>query len=189
MFTRRTDGRGSEPIPFNSLSNGGHDGGSHAVADSHGPGAPPPLPSGKEGSGSASASASQSVIGEDLTIEGSSITIRCRGALSINGNIEAELHSQELVVGKSGTVAGTIAANNVEVWGCVSGTIMGARVVLHPSAQVEGDIHAKALQVQDGASFEGRSRRVTDLSTIAPQLETPSSQPGSQPIPLPRSVQ
>jgi cytoskeletal protein CcmA (bactofilin family) len=181
MFTRRTDGRGSEPIPFNSLSNGGHDISGRATADPHG--APPPLPNADP------AGASQSVIGEDLTIEGSSITIRCRGALSINGNIEAELHSQELVVGRSGTVAGTIAANNVEVWGCVSGTIMGARVVLHPSAQVEGDIHAKALQVQDGASFEGRSRRVTDLSTIAPQLDASPSHPGAQPIPLPRSVQ
>jgi cytoskeletal protein CcmA (bactofilin family) len=187
MFTRRTDGRGSEPIPFNSLSNGGHDKGGHPSADPHG--APPPLPNASADPGASPANGSQSVIGEDLTIEGSSITIRCRGALSINGNIEAELHSQELVVGRSGTVAGTIAANNVEVWGCVSGTIMGARVVLHPSAQVEGDIHAKALQVQDGASFEGRSRRVTDLSTIAPQLDTQPSQPSSQPIPLPRSVQ
>ena len=50
-----------------------------------------------------------SVIGEDLTIEGQAITIRCKGALEINGKIHAELHSQKLVVGKSGRVEGTIA--------------------------------------------------------------------------------
>lgn len=186
MFTRRADGRGSDPIPLNSLSNGGSEGSGHGTADAINAGAPPPLPNTEAPN---AGSASQSVIGEDLTIEGSSITIRCRGPLRINGSIEAELHSQELVVGKSGTVAGTIAANNVEVWGCVSGTIMGARVVLHSSAQVEGDIHAKALQVQDGAAFEGRSRRVTDLATIAPQLDNTPAQPSSGPIPLPRSVQ
>lgn len=130
-----------------------------------------------------------SVIGEDLTIEGQSITIRCKGALEINGKIQAELHSQKLVVGKSGQVEGTMAADIIDVWGKVSGTIMGARVMLHPSAQVDGDIHAKNLSVADGASFEGRSRKVTDATSIAPRLEPGSTTPvppGS--VPLPRSV-
>lgn len=130
-----------------------------------------------------------SVIGEDLTIEGQSITIRCKGALEINGKIQAELHSQKLVVGKSGQVEGTMAADIIDVWGKVSGTIMGARVMLHPSAQVDGDIHAKNLSVADGASFEGRSRKVTDAASIAPRLEPGSTTPvppGS--VPLPRSV-
>lgn len=112
-----------------------------------------------------------SVIGEDLTIEGQAIIIRCKGALEINGKIHAELHSRTLVVGKSGQVEGTIAADSVEIWGAVSGTIMGARVTLHPSAAVEGDVHAKSLAVADGASFEGRSRKVTDVAAIAPRLE------------------
>lgn len=130
-----------------------------------------------------------SVIGEDLTIEGQAITIRCKGALEINGKIQAELHSQKLVVGKSGQVEGTVTAELVDVWGKVSGTIMGARVMLHPSAQVDGDIHAKNLSVADGASFEGRSRKVTDVASIAPRLEpgsAPPLPPGS--VPLPRSV-
>ncbi len=129
------------------------------------------------------------MIGEDLTIEGQSITIRCRGALEINGRIQAELHSQKLVVGKSGQVEGTIAADSIDVWGRVSGTIMGARVILHPSAEVEGDIHAKSLSVSDGASFDGRSRKVTDAAAIAPRLEAnaPTTSPAN-PITLPRTV-
>lgn len=130
-----------------------------------------------------------SVIGESLTIEGQSITIRCKGALEINGNIQAELHSQRLVVGRSGKVEGTITADHVDVWGRVSGTIMGARVALHSSAEVEGDIHAQALTVLDGATFEGRSRRVTDPTAVAPKLESvpaPLSD-GDITVPLPRS--
>jgi cytoskeletal protein CcmA (bactofilin family) len=131
-----------------------------------------------------------SVIGEDLTIEGQAITIRCKGALEINGKIHAELHSQKLVVGKSGRVEGTIAAESVEIWGMVSGTIMGSRVTLHPSAEVEGDIHAKSLSVADGASFEGRSRKVTDTAAIAPRLEPGSpSTNGATTLPIPIPVQ
>ena len=63
---------------------------------------------------------------------------------------------------------GSIAADEVAVHGRVSGTIMGARVVLHASSEVEGDIHAKSLSVEDGASFEGRSRRVADAASVAP---------------------
>ena len=133
--------------------------------------------------------AASSVIGEDLTIEGQSITIRCRGALHINGSIQAELHSRQLVVGHSGTVAGTIAADSVDVFGRVSGAIRGSRVVLHSSAEVEGDIHARSLSVEDGASFEGRSRKVTDAAAIAPQLDGAVVQAtGSEPVPLPRSA-
>lgn len=132
--------------------------------------------------------AASSVIGEDLTIEGQSITIRCRGALHINGSIQAELHSRQLVVGHSGTVAGTIAADSVDVFGRVSGAIRGSRVVLHSSAEVEGDIHARSLSVEDGASFEGRSRKVTDAAAIAPQLDGAVVQAGAEPVPLPRSA-
>ncbi len=132
----------------------------------------------------------ESVIGQDLTIEGQSITIRCRGALHINGNIEAELHSRELVVGNSGTVQGSITADKIDVWGQVSGAIRGARVLLHASAQVEGDIHAASLSIEDGATFEGRSRKVTDVETLAPQLDADAARAaqGAQAIPLPRSL-
>ena len=86
-------------------------------------------------------------------------------------------------------VEGTIAADSVDVWGRVSGTIMGSRVVLHPSAEVEGDIHAKTLSVSDGASFEGRSRKVTDAASIAPRLD-PGAAPAhtGAPVPVPRSL-
>ncbi len=130
----------------------------------------------------------QSVIGEDLTIEGSSITIRCRGALCINGNIQAELHSQELVVGPSGTVSGSIAADKVDVHGKVSGTIMGTKVVLYGTADVEGDIHAKSLRMEDGAGFEGRSRRVADSDIITPQLVAAEPGPVVVPVPVKRDV-
>ena len=112
-----------------------------------------------------------SVIGNDLSIEGQSITIRCKGALRINGNIQADLHSKTLIVGQQAVITGAIAANDVDVYGRVQGAIYGTHVRLHQSAQVEGDIHSQHLQIESGAAFDGRSRKVTDGNEIAPKLE------------------
>ena len=58
---------------------------------------------------------------------------------------------------------------------------MGANVILRAGAEVEGDIHSHLLSIEQGATFDGRSRRVKDVSEIAPQLE----KPGVSPLPEP----
>lgn len=137
---------------------------------------PPPAPPTYQRSGE-SDTEPESVIGNDLTIEGQTITIRCKGSLRVNGNIQADLHSMRLTVGEEAMIHGSIAAQTVDVYGRVSGAILGARVVLHASAQVEGDIHSQILSIEQGAAFDGRSRKVTDPSQIAPQLEPQSTPP------------
>lgn len=121
----------------------------------------------------------ESIIGNDLAIEGQSITIRCQGSLRVNGNIQADLHGKRIVVGEEAVIRGSIAAEEVVVLGQVNGEILGASVVLHASADVEGDIHSQHLALERGASFNGRSRRVTDPSEVAPQLvaSAPSPRP------------
>ncbi len=139
-------------------------------------GTPTPTPIRPHGiSGTSGQDADESVIGNDLTIEGQAITIRCQGSLRVNGNIQADLHSMKLTVGEEAIISGTIAAETVDVYGRVQGAILGSRVVLHESAVVEGDIHSQALAIDQGASFDGRSRKVKDASEIAPQLTSPSS--------------
>ena len=109
-----------------------------------------------------------------MSIEGQSITVRCKGSLRVNGVIAADLHCAELVVGEQAVVNGSIAADSVRVFGQVNGAILGANVVLHPSAQVEGDIHSQSLTIEQGASFDGRSRKVNNPAEVAPQLECPA---------------
>jgi cytoskeletal protein CcmA (bactofilin family) len=113
----------------------------------------------------------RSVIGSDLSIEGPSITVRCKGTLCVNGNIEANLHCMELLIGDQAVIVGSIAATKVAVSGRVNGAIFGDSVVLHSTAHVEGDISSRALSIEQGATFDGRSRKVTDPAEVAPQLE------------------
>jgi cytoskeletal protein CcmA (bactofilin family) len=128
----------------------------------------PPMPAGGAVQGA------QSVIGNNLSIDGQNITIRCKGSLKIDGTIQADVHSKQLEVGREAMINGSIAADTVSVFGRVNGAILGANVVLHASAQVEGDIHSQFLTVEQGAAFDGRSRRVTDPTEIAPQVERTS---------------
>lgn len=128
------------------------------------------------------AGATQSVIGNDLSIEGQTITIRCKGSLKVLGNIQADLHSRELEVGKEAIINGSIAADTVDVFGRVAGAIMGTHVVLHAGAEVEGDIHSHLLSIEQGAVFDGRSRRVRDPAEIAPQLERPGEEPSREAV-------
>ena len=119
-----------------------------------------------------------SVIGSDLSIEGPSITMRCRGSLRINGNIEANLHCLELLVGEQAVIVGSITANKVAVSGRVNGAILGDSVVLNSTARVEGDISSRSLSIEEGAIFDGRSRKLTDPPEVTPELE-PSLAPVS----------
>ena len=68
----------------------------------------------------------KSVIGNDMSIEGQSITVRCKGSLRVNGAIEADLHCAELIVGEQAFIKGSIAADSVRVFGQVNGAILGA---------------------------------------------------------------
>lgn len=154
-------------------------------------------PVGAHGAAASKADEAESVIGNDFSIEGESITIRCHGLLRVNGRIHATLHSRRLVVGEQARITGAIVAEDVSVFGQVDGSISGATVRLQPTAVVDGDIQAHSLTIDSGAKFEGRSRWVDDPAEIAPQTAPPieagalaetrqiTEQPHASPIPMP----
>lgn len=102
----------------------------------------------------------ESVIGSDLSIEGQSIAIRCKGLLRVNGSIQADLHGKKLVVGDEAVITGAITAEAVDVYGKVHGTIEATSVMLRATADVEGDITSRTLSIEPGASFDGRARKM-----------------------------
>jgi cytoskeletal protein CcmA (bactofilin family) len=147
------------------------------------PATPPPAP--LVSWASSAANPAESVIGSDLSIEGQTITIRCQGSLRVNGHIQADLHSMQLTVGEEALVGGSIAAETVEVYGRVQGAIRASRVVLYATAQVEGDIHSQFLSIEEGASFDGRSRKLSDAQEIAQPTTTHANNGGPVLVPAP----
>ena len=56
-------------------------------------------------------------------------------------------------------VTGGVAAEDVVVRGHIVGSIRGLRITLQAQSHVEGDIFAQSLAIEQGAYFEGKSRR------------------------------
>lgn len=136
---------------------------------------------------SATAAPAESVIGPGFMLEGDAITIRCKGSLRVDGNIRADLHTSRLVVGKDAVISGAIAAEEVEVYGQVRGAILARHLVLHSTAEVEGDLVSHELTVEQGASFDGRSRKAKDPAEIQPQLESPAVARSTPPALVPHA--
>ena len=56
-------------------------------------------------------------------------------------------------------MTGGVAAEDVVVRGHLAGTITGVRITLQAQCHVEGDIVHQSLAIEQGAYFEGKSRR------------------------------
>ncbi len=131
------------------------------------------------------ASTEKSVIGNDLKIIGQGLKIIGRGVLQVDGEIEGDVQGAEVIVGEKGKVTGMVAAQEVIIRGRVSGVVCGKTVALQASSHVEGDVHHMSLAIEQGALFEGRSRRAATESELNSVVEGKSA---VQPASLLRSV-
>src|SRR5512138_1795914 len=135
---------------------------------------PPPLQHNARSNGrhagrfqiSAPSSGEKSVIGNDLKIIGQGLKIISRGVLQVDGEIEGDVQAAEVIVGEKGQVTGMVAGQQVIVRGKVSGTICGKTVALQASSNVDGDVHHMSLLIEQGAMFDGRSRRAANEQAL-----------------------
>jgi cytoskeletal protein CcmA (bactofilin family) len=119
-----------------------------------------------------------SSISAGMTIVGK---ISGKGAVTIYGRVEGELHASTVLIAQGADVEGDIVADEVSVGGRVKGTIHANRVQLNSTAAVEGDIFHRSLSIEENARFEGTSRR-EGAAADAPRV--PLSRPPSQ-VPMP----
>ena len=89
--------------------------------------------------------------------------------MQVDGEIEGDVQAAEVIVGEKGQVTGMVAVRHVLVRGKVSGIVCGRTVALRASSKVDGDLHHMSLLIEQGAIFEGRSRRAKseqDLNAV-----------------------
>ena len=97
-----------------------------------------------------------SIIGEDLTIRGN---VTCKGEIQVDGEIEGDIRCGSLLLGDKSQVRGGVVAEDVVVRGHLVGSITALRITLQGQCHVEGDILYQTLAMEQGAHFEGKSRR------------------------------
>ena len=82
--------------------------------------------------------------------------------MQIDGKVNGDIRCAHLVVGKDAIIVGNIMAEEVIVRGKVKGTIRAINVTLQDTAVVESEIYHKSIAVEQGACFDGVSRRRED---------------------------
>lgn len=112
-----------------------------------------------------------SVIGPDLIIHGN---LTSKGEVQVDGEVQGDIHGTYVVIGEKARITGGIVAEEIVVRGHVMGSVRGRRVMLQSSSHVEGDIYHQALAIEQGAYFEGKSRRSEDPTAGMPKPEIPS---------------
>jgi cytoskeletal protein CcmA (bactofilin family) len=106
-----------------------------------------------------------SIISADLRINGDLV---CSGDVQVDGWVEGDIQSRNIVIGEGATVQGGLQAETVRVCGIVNGQIKADSVVLEKTARVTGDVLHKSLAMEQGASLEGMCKRLDSSATIAP---------------------
>jgi cytoskeletal protein CcmA (bactofilin family) len=98
--------------------------------------------------------APRTVITSDIHIFGS---VQTDGEIEIEGQVEGDVRSGHLTVGKSGAITGDITAREVVIRGKVQGGIRASRIIIQAGAHVESDISYDKLSIEEDAHFKGVS--------------------------------
>ncbi len=81
-----------------------------------------------------------------------------KDTVRIDGRFRGEISSENtLIVGESGEIDASIRSQNVVISGAVVGNLSAsAKVVLHKTARINGDVETACLVVEDGAVLNGQ---------------------------------
>jgi cytoskeletal protein CcmA (bactofilin family) len=97
-------------------------------------------------------------LGESSRFEGE---IDCKGEIEIAGKVNGNIKAKKLRILESGTVRGTVYAEDVEVLGYISGNIESQDIHLGEKAIVKGDLNFENnLSVLAGADILGRVQKI-----------------------------
>jgi cytoskeletal protein CcmA (bactofilin family) len=98
-------------------------------------------------------------------------------ATRIEGKLRGEVRAADLlVIGADGVVDAPVRAARLVVLGEVRGQVQGAsRVEIWAGGRLYGDVETKCLVVQEGATFQGRSRMGQQVPARAAEVPLPTA--------------
>ena len=119
-----------------------------------------------------------SVLDPSILITGNLV---CTGSVQIHGKIVGDVHAAHLLIRDGAVVQGKIIALETVIDGVFKGTIHSNSVKLERTAVVDGDIFNKSLTIEQGAQFEGASRRLEKPIDAPSTVRTKANKPTPAP--------
>ena len=104
--------------------------------------------------------AAPSILSVDLQVTGDIVT---SGELHVSGSVKGDIIAKKVTIDEAGSVTGDIEAESAFVAGTLTGRLTATGVILAATARVVADITNVALTIEQGAVFEGHSRRVDSI--------------------------
>jgi cytoskeletal protein CcmA (bactofilin family) len=115
--------------------------------------------------------AAPSILSEDLKIEGDVVS---QGELHISGSIKGDVVARKLTLAEGGSITGAVEADVAIIAGNLAGRLTATSAVLARTARVTADVTHVSLTIEQGAVFEGFSRRVDTIEAVADEaIRTP----------------
>ena len=106
----------------------------------------------------------RSLISETVSIEG---TINSSGAIDVAGLVKGPVYSKELIVRDTGSITGTIEADDVEIHGHLDGKVSAQNIVVGATGTVKGDIEfGNNLKTENGADIDGYIKKTNTKSKL-----------------------
>ena len=119
-----------------------------------------------------------SVIGSGMKVTGD---IQTDGSVRIDGSIKGDVRAgKSVVIGKGGRVEGNIFTQDSVLSGRVTGSVVAeSRLEVQTTAVIQGDIQARRMQLEEGASLQGQVLVGENATRKArPAVEGSSGGPG-----------
>lgn len=123
-----------------------------------------------------------SIIGPGMRIVGD---LETDGTVRVEGHVDGSVRAgKAVVVGKEGFIKGDIETQDAVFSGRVLGRVVAeSRLELQATARVEGEVHARRMQLEDGAVLNGTiqmgdARAQGGLSAAEPPSTRNASKPG-----------
>jgi cytoskeletal protein CcmA (bactofilin family) len=127
-----------------------------------------------------------SIIGPGMKIVGDCET---DGTVRVEGTVEGSIKAgKAVVIGKQGLVAGNVTTQDAVVSGRVEGTLVAAsRLELQATCHIEGEVHTRRMQLEEGAVLNGRVHMSAEPGKKAhtikgPQLAREAEAPAAEAV-------
>jgi len=118
---------------------------------------------------------SKVIIGNGVKLKGE---ITNADEVQIDGSADITVSTDNLIVGSTGSLKGTIQTDNADVWGNVDGDLkISGTLTIQEEGSVSGSVEYQSLQIKLGGKIKGdvkvseKVKKITD----APTLDSPSS--------------
>ncbi|PPR44777.1 MAG: hypothetical protein CFH18_00920 [Alphaproteobacteria bacterium MarineAlpha5_Bin8] len=112
------------------------------------------------------------IVGNGVTIKGE---ISKADEIQIDGNADIVINTDNLIIGSTGELKGTIQTDNADIWGKLDGNLkVAGTLTIQEQGTVSGIIEYQNLQIKLGGQIKGEIKSSEKIKKItdAPKTES-----------------